>query len=144
MTPSEIIRELVRRTQNDFVSYFAGTSQADRAALIVAFALSGDARLASLREELDEMIPDTELDGRWECSYALNNGIMIMSLIDYQRTGNDENYNEAVTVFFDSVDFKVQQSLEKEGVPVPTEAQIANHPLFVTERAWFDRLVGAQ
>ena len=66
---------------------------------------------------------------------------MILNLIDYQSTENKNYYDEAVTVFFDTVDFKVQQDLEEQGNSRSTEAQIRSHKLFVLEETWFKQLV---
>jgi hypothetical protein len=140
MDKLRILRELIKRSRNDFDSYFLGTPLADRARQITEMAVCGDASLRRHGEKLKEMIPDTEQDGSWQCSYALNVGVMIESLIAFQATGRDEHYENAVTSFFDSVDFKVQEELEKTGVDRATEDQIASHPLMMAERAWFDGL----
>ena len=144
MDKAQVIRELIRRTKDDFVAYFAGTPLAERAALIVELAISGDARLAGMRQELTAMIPDTENDGSWQCSYALNTGVMIESLLEYQATGETTRYDTAVRVFFDSLDFRVQQDMEGKGISRPTEEEIAAHPLFVREQAWFDQLTSPE
>jgi len=74
MIHSQVIRELIRRTKNDFLEYFRNVPLAERAAMIVEIALSEGVQLASIRDELESMIPDTEEDGSWESSYALNTG----------------------------------------------------------------------
>ena len=135
-----VIRELIRRKRNDFDSYFIGTPLADRAHLMTELAISGDASLRQHSDELSKMIPDTEQDSSLQCSYAMNTGVMIESLIDFQATGKNEYYENAVESFFDSVDFKVQEELERIGVARPTEDQIASHPLMLAELAWFDEL----
>jgi hypothetical protein len=138
----QIIRELIRRTRADFDSYFTGTPLETRAHMITELAILGKAELAKYHQELSEMIPDTESDGSWRCSYALNTGVMIESLLDYQATADNEHYDAAVEVFFDSVDFKVQEDLEKKGIARSTEGQIAAHPLMLAEREWFVKLTG--
>ncbi|MNZ50335.1 hypothetical protein D3C78_681210 [compost metagenome] len=135
-----VIRALIRRTQHDFLSYFEGTSFSERAAQIVMLAVSGYPGLASLRDELTSLVPDTETDGSWECSYALNAGAIMLSLIDYQIDGDEGHYEEAVTLFFDTIDFKVQQDLEREGIFYPTQEQISSHEYFVREKSWFFKL----
>lgn len=140
MNKTQIIRELIRRTREDFDSYFSGTPLEDRACLFTELAISGDPTLEQYVGELNEMIPDTEVDGSIQCSYALNTGIMIESLIYFTKTENKEHYESAVEVFFDSVDFKVQDLLERSGITRATENQIATHPLMLEERAWFNSL----
>ncbi len=140
MDKVRVIRELIKRKRDDFDSYFIGTPLADRAQMMTELAVSGDVSLRQHIEELNQMIPDTENDGSWKCSYALNTGVMIESLIAFKETGKDEYYDSAIISFFDSVDFKVQEELEKTGVAHATEDQIASHPIMLAERAWFDEL----
>jgi len=106
----------------------------------MSFALALDPTLVGLDQELEQLLPDTEDDGSWEASYALNTGCMILNLIEAMKGEASRSYNEAVTLFFDSVDFKVQQSLEQSGIEHPTEAQIANHEYMQMERQWFSIL----
>lgn len=141
MGHAQIICEMIQHTKHDFISYFRGTHLSQKAEFITELALSGDDTLASMRSELESIIPDTKTDGSWECSYSLNTGSMILNLIDYQYTENEKHYDDAVTVFFDAVDFKVQQDLERQGISRPTEAQTRNHEVFVLEKAWFHQLV---
>lgn len=136
MTSAEVVRQLVARTRADFVSYFAGSQHAERAAELVAWAQAGDPRLNNCPAEIDAMLPDTEDDGSWAASYALNAGGIILCLIELSA-GNTAAYEEAVTLYFDTVDFRVQQDLEAAGIKYPTEAQIANHPIMVSENTWF-------
>lgn len=140
MDKVRVIRELIKRTRDDFDSYFIGTPLADRALMMTELAISGDASLKQHIEELIQMIPDTEDDGSWQCSYALNTGSMIESLVTFQETGDDKHYESAVASFFDSVDFKVQEELEKIGISHATEDQIESHPIMTAESAWFDEL----
>lgn len=140
MNRATVIRELISRTKKDSVSYFRNAPVAKQADQVVEWVLSGDSRLASIRNEVEAMIPDTDEDGSWECSYALNTGVMILSLIDYEATEADDHYIEAVTKFFDTVDFKVQQELESQGIAHPNKSQIANHPVFLREHEWFNQL----
>ncbi len=86
------------------------------------------------------MLPDTEDDGRVTASYALNTGAMVLSLIDYINTRDEQHYRDAVTLFFDSVDFKVHEQLESIGVTAPTDEQVDAHPLLSEERRWFQSL----
>ncbi len=83
------------------------------------------------------MLPDTDDDGSWSASYALNTGVMLLCLITAIRGNAQDSYDEAVQAFFDTVDFKVQELLEQAGVSAPSEAQIAQHPLMQREKAWF-------
>jgi len=140
MNKTQIIRELIRRTRDDFDSYFAGTQIANRARFITELAILGDPDIVQYADELERMIPNTETDGSLACSYALNTGIMIESLLAFMETGQKEHYECAVEVFFDSVDFKVQEALEEAGIAHATERQISSHPLMVNERAWFSNL----
>ena len=64
----------------------------------------------------------------------------MLGLIDYLKTGDEKHYEEAVTLFFDTVDFKVHQDFELRGVTSPTEQEIAAHPLMLRERAWFESM----
>ena len=141
MEHAAIIREMIRHTRQDFLAYFEGTRLSQSAAAIIALAISGDSRLASIRGELETIIPDTNEDGNWQCSYALNTGVMILSLIDFQMTENRKHYENAVEMFFDTIDFKVQEALEKKGNLRPAEDQIRSHPLYIREKAWFDEIV---
>jgi len=113
LNKDRIIRELIKRTRLDFESYFLGTALESRAGEIVARALAGNKDIVHMKEELGSMIPDTNDDGSWECSYALNTGMMILNLIDYLLNEDEAYYDDAVAVFFDSVDFKVQQDFER-------------------------------
>jgi hypothetical protein len=99
------------------------------------------AALAVDRQLLEAMLPDSEDDGSWEASYALNTGAMVLALIDYSSSGYQQHYREAVTLFFDTVDFKVHQELESRGMTSPTEQEVAAHPVMVRERAWFENVV---
>jgi hypothetical protein len=137
MDKTLIIRKLVEHMGKDFVSYFDGTPQLKTAKLLIELSITGDPNISSKRDEIESIIPDTEDDGNWECSYALNTGGMILSLIDYMFNKDEIKYSEAVALFFDTVDFKVQEDLEKNGVPHPTEEQIRSHPIYVREQAWF-------
>lgn len=140
MDKVRIMRELIRRSRNDFDSYYRGTPLADRAYQITEMVVSGDASLGEYGDELDTLIPDTEQDPSWQCSRALSVGVMIESLIAFQASGREEHYENAVASFFDSVEFKVQEELEKMGVDRASEDQIAIHPLMLAERAWFDEM----
>jgi hypothetical protein len=137
MDHAAIIRKLIERTALDFLSYFEDPQSSAAAERIIKAALAESPSLSGEREVLDSMLPDTEDDGRWEASYALNTGGMVLSLIDYLETGDEDHYRDAVTLFFDTVDFKVQQELESRGVTAPSEEEIDAHPLFVEARAWF-------
>jgi hypothetical protein len=66
----------------------------------------------------------------------------MLCLLDYRKTGDRKHYDSAVALFFDTVDFKVQQILEGEGVTHPTEAQIHDHALYRSEREWLEKLTG--
>jgi len=140
MTKAAILQALIQRTRDDLVFYFQDAACAARAQELIAWSLSGDQRLAAARDELEAMLPNTEEDGSWESSYALNTGAMILCLIDYQSTQDERHYTEAITLFFDTIDFKVQQLLERQHVYQPAEQQIQSHPFYVAEREWFDNL----
>ncbi len=131
------IQRLIKRTAGDFTSYFEGTDLLADASRIIQVAITNPGVLAVDRQLLEWMLPDTEDDGRWEASYALNTGAMVLGLIDYLKTGDEQQYLDAVTLFFDTVDFKVHQELESQGLTSPSEQEIAGHPLMVRERAWF-------
>jgi hypothetical protein len=133
-----VIQKLIEHTARDFTSYFAGTDLSTDASRIIHVALTDPRFLMADRQLLEWMILDTEDDGRWEASYALNTGAMMLGLIDYLKNGDENHYHEAVTLFFDTVDFKVHQDLESRGVTSPNEQEIAVHPLMVQERAWFE------
>lgn len=133
----QLIRELIKRTRQDFESYFLGKVLESRACEIVAMALAGNKDIVDVKEELESMIPDTNDDGSWECSYALNTGMMILNLIDYLLTEDEAYYDDAVAVFFDSIDFKVQQDFERQGIGSPSEEQISDHAFYKTEKQWF-------
>jgi hypothetical protein len=137
MDHAAVVRKLIERTARDFSSYFEGTPQAAAAERIMSSVVTGARFRSEDRELVESMLPDTEDDGRWEASYALNTGAMVLSLIDFLQTRDEEHYRDAVTLFFDTVDFKVHQELESRGVTAPSEDEIATHPLFVEERAWF-------
>ncbi|MGE0388191.1 MAG: hypothetical protein AB7Q97_25995 [Gammaproteobacteria bacterium] len=139
-SPIDTIRALIARTREDFSGYFRSGPLESRARLLVQWAADGDPRLDAARGEIDAMLPDTAQDGRWEASYALNTGGMILNLIDLRASGDERHCREAVTLFFDSVDFKVQRQLESAGVHDPSQSRIASHPLYVRERHWFDGL----
>lgn len=140
-TKAEIVRLLIEHTQQDFVSYYASTTVSALAKRIIELALCLDPALVDHERELDKMLPDTEDDRRWEASYAINTGGMMLSLIEIMRTDNQQSFKDAVTLFFDTVDFKVQQALEASGICRPTESQIASHELMAGERAWFSEKV---
>ena len=89
------------------------------------------------------MLPDTEDDGRFEASFALNTGAMVLSLLNYVDSGDEAHYRDAVSLFFDTVDFKVHEELGKAGIVTPSEQQIASHPLLVQERRWFASIESA-
>ena len=144
MSKTKVIRKLIERTKDDFVSYFTSGPSLERAGTIVNWAITGDPRLASCKDEVESMLPDTNQDGRWESSYALNTGLLIVCLIQYEDTHHDKVYSEAVTLFFDSVDFKVQQSLEAQGINHPSESQIQSHALYAAQRQWFKELKAAE
>jgi hypothetical protein len=144
MKKEQIITALIQRTREDWVSYFSNSPIAEKAEWIVDLAISGDSRILEKKSELKGMIPDTENDGSWKCSYALNTGVMIESLIEYREDSSCEHFETAVSMFFDSVDFKVQQDLEREGTLNPTEEEITTHPLYVREKLWFDDLTVKQ
>lgn len=137
MDHATVLRELIARTAADFVSYFEDPKLSVAADQIIQAALAGSPSLPGDREMVESMLPDTEDDGRWEASYALNTGAMVLSLIGYLQTRDEKHYRDAVTLFFDTVDFKVHQELESRGITTPSEEEIAAHPLFVEERAWF-------
>lgn len=141
MRKSLIIQKLIDRTKDDFLSYFVSPPLSDKAESVIQNALSLQGVPVEMTDEIESMIPDTEEDGRWECSYALNTGLMILCLIDYMRVGDEKYYNDTVELFFDSVDFKVQQDLERIGTLRPTEDQICKHNLYMKEKDWFDCLV---
>lgn len=143
MDRANIIRKLIGRTASDFLSYFEGTPRKSDAERIIAAAVGGLSSLAQERDLLECMLPDTENDGRCEASYALNTGAMVLSLIDYVHTRDEAHYREAVTLFFDTVDFKVHEELENAGIVTPSEQQIVTHPLFVQERLWFTSVESA-
>ena len=136
MDHAAVIRKLIERTASDFVSYFQGTPSSAAAERVIKAALTDARSLSGDRQLVESMLPDTEDDGRWESSYALNTGAMVLSLVDYLQTRDEDHYRDAVALFFDSVDFKVHQELESRGVTTPSEEEIAAH-LFVEERAWF-------
>lgn len=136
MTSAEIVRQLVARTRADFVSYFEGSRRSERAAELAAWAEAGDPRITGCAAEIEAMLPDTDDDGSWAASYALNAGCIMLCLIEVTG-GKAEAYEEAMTLYFDTVDFKVQQELAAAGISHPTEAQIANHPLLASEKTWF-------
>ena len=137
MNHAHVIRKLIERTRSDFVSYFEGTPQQTDAKRIIAAAVEGATSLPDERELLESILPDTEDDARLVASYALNTGVMVLSLIDYERTRDEAHYRDAVTVFFDTIDFRVHEELENAGIRAPTEQQIASHPLMASERRWF-------
>ncbi len=139
-----IIRELIKRTRQDFENYYLGKTLESRAGEIVAMALAGNKDICDMKEELESMIPDTNDDGSWECSYALNTGVMILNLIDYLLTEDDAYYDDAVLVFFDSVDFKVQQDFERQGIGRPSEEQILDHEFYQAEKHWFAEMTGLE
>lgn len=140
MDHAAVIQKLIERTAADFVSYFDGTRSSAAAERIIQAALTDAPSLSDDCELVESMLPDTEDDGRWEASYALNTGAMVLSLMDYLQTRDENHYREAVTLFFDSVDFKVHQQLESRGVTTASEEQVAAHPLFVEEHEWFARI----
>jgi hypothetical protein len=139
---AEVIRRLIERTQQDFVSYYAATPRKERAEHLMSYALTLDVTLIGLERELDQMLPDTEDDGSVEASCALNTGCMMLSLIEVMKGDTLRGYDEAVSLFFDSMDFKIQQSLAESGIERPTEPQIASHELMLQERQWFAKLLG--
>ena len=140
MDKKEIIKKLIEHTKEDFLSYFEDKSIQVKASEILEMALTGNSLLFSKRDELDSIIPDTEDDGSFACSYALNTGIMILNLIDFELTGDDKFYNNTITLFFDTVDFKVHEDLEQKYVTNPTESEIIKHDIFIREKKWFDNL----
>ena len=131
-----VIQKLIERTASDFVSYFRGTEHV-AAERIIKVALTQPLSLPADRELVESMLPDTEDDGRWEASYALNTGGMVLAFTDYLLTRDEHHYRDAVTLFFDTVDFKVRQELESRNVMTPADEEIAAHPRFVEARAWF-------
>ncbi len=137
MDRASIIRKLIERIASDFLSYFKGTPLESDAERIIAAAVGGLSSLSQDRDLLEWMLPDTENDGRFEASFALNAGSMVLSLIDYVNTRDEAHYRDAVTFFFDTIDFKIHEELENAGIATPLEQQIASHPLFVQERRWF-------
>ena len=137
MHHASVIQKLIERTAQDFTSYFTGTNLSADAFRIIHAAVTEPRSLTPDRLLLEWMIPDTEDDGRWEASYALNTGAMVLGLIDYLKTGDESHYDDAVTLFFDTVDFKVHQDFELRGVTSPSEEQVASHPLMREARAWF-------
>lgn len=139
----EVIRRLIERTQNDFMSYYDSTAHEQTARQILGYALSLDRSLVSFEEHLDQMLPDTDDDGRWQASYALNTGSMVLSLIDAMKGNAATAYEECVTLFFDTVDFKVQEALNEAGIGQPSEEQIRCHELMQRERLWFSVLSAA-
>ena len=138
-----IIRKLIERTASDFLSYFDGTPLRSDAERIIAMAVGGLSLQPEDRDLLEWMLPDTEDDGRFEASFALNTGAMVLSLLNYVDSGDEAHYRDAVSLFFDTVDFKVHEELEKAGIDTPTEQQIASHPLLVQERRWFASIESA-
>lgn len=140
MTKVGVICALVERTKDDFLSYYTDSERAERAAQILSWALSQDSRILSCEKELDSILPDTDEDGTWSASYALNTGVMLLCLISAMRGNPQDSYDEAAQAFFDTVDFKVQELLEQGGVSAPSEAQIAQHPLMRREKTWFATL----
>ncbi len=140
MDRATTIRRLIERTAVDFVSYFEGTPHEDAAERSIAAAVAGLVMLPDDRALLQAILPDTEDDGRWEASYALNTGAMMLSLIDYLNTRDEQHYRDAVTLFFDTVDFEIHEVFEQAGVTTPTDEQIAAHPLLAREQRWFASL----
>lgn len=140
----EVIRRLIERTQEDFTSYYEQTSHEKVARQIAAYALNLDHALVNLEEPLGQMLPDTEDDGRWQASYALNTGGMILSLINAMKGNVSAAYKESVMLFFDTVDFKVQEALDEVGIEDPSEEQIANHQLMQRDRLWFSNLLAGK
>lgn len=114
-----------------------------KAEQFIGLALALDPKLIKYEQEIDKMLPNIDDDGRWEASYALNTGAMMLSLIELMRSENKASYKDAVTLFFDTVDFKVQQSLEASGIKKATEEQIAGHDLMIREREWFASITAA-
>lgn len=143
MDRMSIIRSLIARTAADFLSYFAQTPRAGDAQRVIAAAVAGSSAPFDDREVIEAMLPDMEEDGRWEASYALNTGAMVLSLIDYVQTEVEQYYRDAVALFFDTVDFKVHEKLEQAGVETPSDEQIASHPLLTQEQRWFKSLESA-
>lgn len=140
----EVIRCLIERTQDDFTSYYEQTIHEKIARHIASYALNLDPMLVSLEEPLGQILPDTEDDGRWQASYALNTGGMILSLIDAMRGNVSAAYEESIMLFFDTIDFKVQEAFDEGGIAEPSEEQIANHPVMQRERLWFTNLLAGK
>ncbi len=138
MGKKDIVQRLIEHTKNDYLSYFSSSSESSISESVVNQALSQQGLSVEMRSKIESMLPDTEDDGSWECSYALNTGIMLLCLIDYDQTGDEKYYKDAVEMFFDTVDFKVQQELETKGILNPTEDQILNHSLYLKEQEWFN------
>lgn len=107
----------------------------------MSYALRMNYALVTFENDLNQMLPDTEDDGRWQASYALNTGCMMLNLVDLMKGGSTHAYDEPVTLFFDTIDFKVQEALEKVGIEQPSEEQIASHDLMLGERQWFSKLL---
>ena len=135
---AQIIRALIEQTQSDFVSFYAGTAKAERANELMSWALAADRRLLSCVNDVEAMLPNTEGDdGSGATSYALNAGVMMLCLIDAMSGQADSSYDEAVTAFFDTVDFRACRALEAELNRLPTEEEIASHPFSQQACAWF-------
>jgi hypothetical protein len=107
---------------------------------IIETALRDEEKLVEYRSILEDILPDTNDEGSWECSYALNAGSIILSFCNYLETCDITNIKEAITLYFDTVDFKVQQELEKKGNSRPTEREIANNILYITKKNNIDKL----
>jgi len=140
MNKIQAIREIIRQTRKDFENYFRGTDSEEKAKKLIEIALNDTDEIKTFRNEIDSMIPDTEDDGSWECSYALNTGLILLNLIDYLKEPSEKLYDETVSVFFDTVDFKTQQYLEKDGIRHASEEQILNHDFYKGEKKWFDEM----
>lgn len=58
----------------------------------------------------------------------------MLCLVDI-AAGSESAYEQAVTLFFDTVDFKVLQVLDVAGMSVPDEQQTAGHAFVNREKA---------
>jgi|SRR3989339_131154 len=137
----KIIKEIIKHTKHDFISYFKNETLRRKAEKFIELAITGDDDLLLYKNEIELMTPDTNDDGSLECSYALNTSVLLLNLIDFIKTKDVKFYNESVVSFFDTVDFKTQNELEKAGNSRPTEKQISSHDYYIKEKKWFKNIV---
>jgi uncharacterized protein YjaG (DUF416 family) len=132
MTPDELLRfglEISKRLYSDYAAFSLKHSWGDTDLLLDAINACESLEsipdlevILDLRRRIDVIIPDTEEFGDHNGSYAFNASAAVACLLQYVLDKDATNIRDAATLYYDNIDFKLQES------GVSNEVALANHP----------------